>query len=268
MYQEHWGLAHTPFRAGLDPKDYYPSPTHEEALARLRYLVEAHRRLGVLFGPAGSGKSLLLAYVADQLSWQGRAVALVSLLGLEPTELLWRIGLCWGLNPAWPQSPPAIWQMLTDRLVEYRYQQIEAVVLLDDAGQARPDVLCQVERLLRLADILDTWLTVVLTARNDELGALGSSLLELVDLRMELEAWQFDDTRAYLTTQLKRAGCREPVFTASAIERLQLLSGGSPRRIVQLADLALLAGAGEGSPQIDAPLLDAVWSQLTAGTTL
>lgn len=266
MYQEHWGLAASPFQSGLDQKAFYPSPTHEEALARLRFLVEQHRRFGVLLGPVGSGKSLLLVSVAEQFARQGRPVALVSLLGVEPLELLWQIALRWGLNPRWPQSPPSLWQLLADRLTEYRYQQLEAVVLLDDAGQASPDVLRQVERLLRLGPNPDTWLTVVLATRNEELSNLDRSLLELADLQIKLEPWQYEDTRTYLASQLQRVGLDKPVFTPPAVERLHELSEGIPRRVARLADLALLAGAGEGLPQIDAPLLDAVAGQLTAGT--
>ena len=73
MYQAHWGLQESPFRGDLDPKSYYQSPTHEEALARLSFLVGQHRRLGLLVGPSGSGKSLLLEVFAQQLRRGKRA---------------------------------------------------------------------------------------------------------------------------------------------------------------------------------------------------
>ena len=88
MYQAHWGLQESPFRGDLDPKSFYPSPTHEEALARLNFLVEQHHRLGLLIGPAGSGKSLLFEVFAQQLRRQGRSVAKLSLLDVEPAEML------------------------------------------------------------------------------------------------------------------------------------------------------------------------------------
>ena len=66
MYASHWGLRESPFRNCLDPHCFYQSPTHEEALARLHFLVEQHRRLGLLLGPDGSGKSLLLEVFAAQ----------------------------------------------------------------------------------------------------------------------------------------------------------------------------------------------------------
>ena len=70
MYQAHWGLQESPFRGLLDPKFFYQSPTHEEALARLQFLVDQQRRLGLLVGPPGSGKSLLLEVFAAAASPQ------------------------------------------------------------------------------------------------------------------------------------------------------------------------------------------------------
>ena len=75
MYPSHWGLQASPFRGCLDARSFYQSPTHDEALARLFFLVEQRRRLGLLMGPAGSGKSLLLEVLAQQLRRAGHAVA-------------------------------------------------------------------------------------------------------------------------------------------------------------------------------------------------
>ena len=57
MYHSHWGLDEAPFRTDLDPRYFYQSPTHEEALARLHFPVDYRRRLGLSRGEPGSGKS-------------------------------------------------------------------------------------------------------------------------------------------------------------------------------------------------------------------
>jgi general secretion pathway protein A len=36
----HWQLRERPFEATWDPRFFYASPEHEEALSRLQYLVE------------------------------------------------------------------------------------------------------------------------------------------------------------------------------------------------------------------------------------
>jgi hypothetical protein len=81
MYQAYWGLASSPFRGHLDPRAFHQGPTQEEALARLHFLVDEQRTVGLLLGEAGSGKSLLLEVFAQQLGAARRERAVVSLLG-------------------------------------------------------------------------------------------------------------------------------------------------------------------------------------------
>jgi len=87
-------------------------------------------------------------------------------------------------------------------------------------------------------------------------------LSDLADLRIELTAWDVDETEGYLRTSLKQAGCGNEVFEPQAVARLQELSGGIPRRISQLADLALLAGAGQSLQQIDTEVVESVYREL------
>ena len=57
MYQAYWGLVESPFRGGLDPRFYHEGPTQEEAIARLHFLVDGGRPLGLLLGSTGCGKN-------------------------------------------------------------------------------------------------------------------------------------------------------------------------------------------------------------------
>ncbi|MFZ1932807.1 MAG: AAA family ATPase [Thermoguttaceae bacterium] len=262
MYQAHWGLKEQPFRGCVDAKSFYQSPTHEEALARLNFLVEQHRRLGLLIGPSGSGKSLVLEVFAQQLRRRGRSVAKLSLLGVEPAEMLSLLATEWELPIGLLQSPPVLWRALTNRLIEHRYQQLETVVLLDDVDQADPRTLQHVARLVRFDPSPDMRLTVVLAGRQECLGKLGQSLLSLADLRIDVEPWQRADTEQYVTTLLSQAGRCTPVFAEPAFDRLHELAHGIPRRVSQLAGLALLAGAGQNLSQIDARVVEEAYQEL------
>jgi type II secretory pathway predicted ATPase ExeA len=262
MYHAHWGLRESPFRRGLDPQAFYQSPAHEEALARLYFLVEQRRRLGFLMGPAGSGKSLLLEVFAAQLRRSGRQVAKVNLYGLQPAEMLWDIAGQFGLNLDPSASPVLLWRAVADRLAEHRYLQAETVVLLDDADQASRPVLSFVTRLAEHEQRPEMRLTLVLAGEPERMGRLGPRLLDLSDLRVDLTAWQESDTAEFLRAALARAGRESPVFREPAVARLHELSQGIPRRVSQLADLALLAGAGRALEAIDADVVESVYREL------
>lgn len=263
MYQSHWGLKAMPFNGRVDPKYFFPSPTHEEAIARMHFLVENHRRLGLVLGSVGSGRSLLLEVFAEQLRRSGRAVAKLNLLGLEPAEVLWRIAVEFGLNPPPTASPTALWRALDDRLEEHQYRQLDTVVLLDDADTAARSVLPQIARLAEDGSSPDARLTVILAVEKTNVATLGNRLLELSDLRIDIESWTLEDVEGFLKSSLSQAGTKKKIFTEDAVAKLHELSGGIPRRIVQLADLALLAGAGAEMKHIDGEVIQSVCQELS-----
>ncbi len=264
MHEAHWGLNEPPFRTRIDPKRFYRGPTHDEALARMHFLVERGHRMGLLLGEAGSGKSLLLAVCAEQLRDRGQSVATVSLLGLEPAEFVSSLAGGLGLNPDQCLSGAALWRMLTDRITENRYEQVATVLLLDDAERASQAVLSQVFRLAKCDPTPDSRLTLVLAGRYDRMGHLGPDLLDLADLRIDLERWEPADTEGFVRAALARAGRSAPIFDDAALARLHELAEGVPRRVCQLAELALVAGAGEGLATIDAETVGLACRELGA----
>ena len=89
MYDSHSGLRQSPFHNLGDPRYFHCGSTHEEALARLQFLVDHGRRLGLLAGTPGSGKTVLLDVFARQMQGLGNQVARLNLLSLDSREFLW-----------------------------------------------------------------------------------------------------------------------------------------------------------------------------------
>jgi type II secretory pathway predicted ATPase ExeA len=262
MYLDYWGLREKPFANGRNPKAYIPSSTHEEALARLHYLVDSQRRLGLLLGAPGSGKSFMLSVLAQQLRRAAVRAAAFSLQGLSAHEMLWSLAAACGLHPDQGAGAFELWRLVGDLLAANNCQGIANVVLLDDADSASADVLGQVVRLVRGELSSSSRLIVVLAGRSNRMLALGSQLLELAELRVDLAAWELADTESYLQSCLLRAGRKESAFLPEALLRLHELSGGSVRRVALLADLALLAAAGGRLPLVDAYTVEAVYDEL------
>ncbi len=247
----HWGLTHWPFASVPAAEQFYPTPGHNEALARIEYLVDARRRLGALLGAAGVGKSLVLEVAARQLARQGHAVVAVDSLGVSTRELLWQIASGLGTGPREDADVQRLWRQIADRVAENRLQQVGTVLLVDDAGSAGPDTMTQLVRLARLEATPATRWTIVLAAEPGQAARWNEPFRELVDLRIDLTPWEPADSIGYVQTALVEAGRFEPLFDDGALALLHELSGGVPRRLVRLADFALLAAAAAGAEKID-----------------
>jgi general secretion pathway protein A len=257
---KHWGFERWPFRGSA--AEFYPTAGNAEALSRIDYLVASGRLHGALLGEAGIGKSLVLQAAVRRLSRQRNTVVLVDAMGATTREFLWKIAAGLGAAPAEDGEVARLWRQIADRISENRMQQIGTVLLVDDAGQAGPDVMTQIVRLLRIdASPVARW-SLVLAAERAQVARWPAALRELIDLRIELRPWEPEDTIGYVQTALVDAGRIEPLFDDAALARLHDLAAGVPRRVMKLAECALLAGANSGMDNIDLALVEAADEEL------
>jgi general secretion pathway protein A len=257
MYENYWGLQRPIFGSPAGREALAQSPVHAEALARLDFLLESRATLGLLIGPAGSGKSSVLAEFARKARREGALATLIP-SGGENFFLLARIAT--GLYAEAVGDGIQLWRQIVDRLEELRLEGMNAVLLFDDIDRASPAVLMYVEQLL---SIPERPLTVVVAARPETVGRIGSRLLDQAALRIDLTPWSEGETYAYLDTTVAKAGRTQPAFDHAAVRRLFELSGGAPRRVNQLAQLALVAGAAQKLRQVDAATVEAVEEELS-----
>lgn len=264
MFIAHWGLRCSPFAGQLNPEEYYASETHEEALARIQFLIENGRRLGFLLGATGMGKSLLFEILSRQQRQSGGLAIRFNLTGIDASEFAWKLSTGLGHLSNTDRNPVEWWRGIADRLAANRYQKQRTLILLDDADDCAEDVLAGICRVALMEQRPDALLTLIIAAQPQNVVRLGNKINELCELRVDLEPWESDETAAYVCDALVRAGAKQPIFTEEALTRLQALTHGVPRRVRQLAELSLVAGAGENALEIGPEIIDSVHRSLTS----
>src|SRR5260221_4392171 len=147
MYANYWGLSEIPFKNTLDVRWFYESPGHEEAIARLLFLIEQHRRCGVLWGPSGTGKSLILELLRREAARNGGEVALVDVLGHGSREMLWEVLAGLGLAPGVDDSQFRLLRLLPHDVPANRHSQAPLGLVLGQTDRAQANCLAPVERL-------------------------------------------------------------------------------------------------------------------------
>ena len=251
----------TPFRNASDGSCFYASATHQEALARLQFLVRQGRSLGILTGSDGSGKSLVLARFLRELQQANQPACLINLMGLEPRDLLWELAAGLRAHPRTGDDAFTLWRLVIDRIRANHLLNTRTTILLDDADEAAHEVLIVVLRLLKSHP---AGTTLALTADGERMTRLGGDLLQLSQLSIHLAHWEVCDLRQYLQTSLSRAGGDPRMFDEAAVARLHALSDGLPRWAAHLAELAWLAAVGQQSDRITADTVESAYQALSA----
>ncbi len=240
----------------------FDSPAHEEARARLDFLVDHHRRSGILLGQSGTGKTTLLQQFAQIRRRQACQVATVDAAVCDSHDLLWQLAAQWGANPRTSDLTFQLWRQINDRLAALQIQQTTHLLIVDNADQATTGAIDLLTRLVRNVPADDSHFTLVLAACPDRLGQLGSGLLQQIALRIDLSPWDEADTIAYLNSTLGgESGDDAAGFEIDALRRVHELTGGVPRQVNLLADLARVAGGLNG--EVDSGTVDAAYQELS-----
>ncbi len=261
MYERYWGLNGSPFQGQHDLRWFVETPVHEEALARLSFVIEQRRRLGFLSGPDGTGKSLVLRAVRKEAERLGREVAFVDLLGLDQHELLWQLAVAMRLGP---QDNVTRWwlrQAVSDHIQSLQMARLPLVLIFDHLDRAELECSSLIERLLHVEGA-NGWLTIISAARDSFDASSVPELFRHSDLRIELPRLNRQETAMFVGELLGKAGCRREVFGVQALRTLFDLSNGEPRAILRLCDLALAADAHQGRSVIDSASLRAAAGEL------
>lgn len=251
MYQSTWGLNKPPFPSRFDPHRFFEGIGQREALARMRYLVAGKKRLGLLHGTPGVGKSALLHKFAHECRNQGLPAALVNLQCISAREFYVLIATELQATVRLEDDLPRLFRQLKDRVAENRLQDLATVLLLDDWDQAGVDLAGHVQRLLHWAEQPENLVTTILACNSFQRVRLGESLTELVDLTIEVAPWDELDTVGYLQFALVEAGASRPLFTDRAFGAIHRLSEGVPQVVRRLADQALTLAADNSAEPID-----------------
>ena len=268
MYEQYWGLNRKPFENHTDPEFFCPTETHHAALLKLRYTIENRLGAALLVGGAGHGKSCLLHRLEGELSEDFKPVR-VLFPRLSSSEMLAYLAVVLGADDA------DIGQGKTglDRTILQLERQLQIhsengrqpTIIIDDAHLVEDETVFQTLQLLlnfRERPNIDFSLILAgigsLLPRIHQLSSLDDHFAVTALLR-PLSAGEIEH---YVLHRLKIAGTNKRLFDETALAALSELSGGVPRKINRLCDLALLVGYAEELRELSARELTGVADEL------
>lgn len=266
MYAQYFGLRELPFNNTPDPRFFYSTPDHEEALASLIYAVQERKGFVLLTGEIGAGKTLvsrmMLRHFGTMITF-----ATINHAIEDGRDLLESICTEFELHVDSDASRTHLVRLLHDYLLSKFAQNLPVVLVLDEAQNLSVDAFEQL-RMVGNLEADDAKLLQVVIVGQPELQKLFASpqlcqLRQRVFRNYHLPALSREDTEGYIKHRLSVAGSEKlSTFTADAVDRVYEFAHGVPRVINTLCDNAMLSAYSSDAQEIDGPFVDTVISQM------
>jgi len=244
MYEAYWQLSEPPFDNSPNPKFFYLSPEHEEALVRLVYTVRHRKGCGMLTGEYGCGKTTLSRALIQRLEAERYEIGLLTNPRWDATDFLREALYQLGVETTEKRKPELLHQLNDLFFRNYRDGR-DTVIIVDEAQLLEDDGLFEELRLLMNFQTDDRFLVTVLLIGSPELRDKVRKLKHLdqrITIRYHLNTLDDAHTAAYIAHRLKMAGRTTPIFTEDAVKLIFDFTRGTPREINNLCDVALLVG--------------------------
>lgn len=260
MYEIFYNLKEKPFNNNPDPRFFYPSPKHEEALNRLTYAIEERKGFIVITGEIGSGKTTICRKLLRKLDNDRNEIALITNTHLNAKDLL--VAILEDLQVDYkPGTKIKLLSQLNDFLIRKMEDGKNVILIIDEAQNLSPSVLEEVRMLSNLETDTEKLLQIILLGQPQLREKLQKKNLEQFIQRISVHYHLYpltkEETYGYIRHRLSAASQNgtPDVFAPEALDLAYKFSQGVPRLINYVCDNALLSGFVYERREIDGKLM-------------
>ena len=257
MYESFYGLKAKPFSLLPDPAYLFHSRQHQVALSLLEYAVNNQLTVSAMSGEVGSGKTTLIRELINKLG-DGVTVGLISNTHRSFGNLMQWVGSAYSL-PCKDKDKAELYHDFVDFLCAQYAAGKRTLLIVDEAQNLDAETLEEV-RLLTNVNADEHLVMQLLLVGQPELHELLKrhelrQLAQRIGVFARLGPLDEKETAEYVRHRLQVVGGSGTLFHKNALRLIHWNSGGIPRVINTLCELALVYGYADGKRRIDATLI-------------
>ena len=262
MYDQFYGFRKRPFSLNPDPSCLYLSNKHKTALSLMEYALINQAAFCVITGEIGTGKTTLVRQLLNQID-DDFTVGLLTNTHPSFGEVLKLILLAFGLEYEGKDKVDR-YRLLQDFLIQEYAHDRKSVLIIDESQNMDPSTLEELRMLSNINVDKHNVLQMILVGQEGLRDMLRRPELEQFAQRIAvdycLQPLNRVESHAYILHRLELAGeprCRK-IFDQEVCDIIFQCTGGVPRLINMLCDLALVYGFADQKPILDPALINQV----------
>lgn len=258
LYCAHFGFRERPFSLSPDPDFLFWSPAYTRAFSVLEYGLVTRAPLTVVTGEVGTGKTTLIQALLRRVE-PDMTVGLISNAQGDRGDLLRWLLNALDVEAVQGDDYVALFQRFQNFVVDEYTAGRHVAVILDEAQNLGPDMLEELRMLTNINSGKDELLQIILVGQPELRMLIQQPGLrqfaQRVTATYHLNPMEFATTADYIRHRLIHVGGSGEEFTPEAVGQIHEQSGGIPRLVNKLCDLALVYAASAGQKSVGAEVI-------------
>ena len=265
MYNNFYHLNSLPFENTAQPRFFYDSEQHREALAAIEYTIRMRKGIVLITGEIGSGKTTVGRMMCQRCGDQATIVEIVPRRD-SGIELLRQILQSVNLPAERKEDYFVLVERLRVFLIEQSQEHKPVVLFVDEAQNLSDEAIEELRLLSNLESDNNKLLQIVLVGQPELRQQIRrpeySALRQRIVMAKQLRPFEIDETIQYITHRFNAAS-KNPKrvdlpFGPGTIQEIHRAAQGIPRLINIVCDNCLLLGLVRETKQITSAMVHQV----------
>lgn len=256
VYDQHFGLTARPFALAPDPDTLFWTPAHRRAYTMLEYGIMTQAPITLITGEVGSGKTTLLHHLLRSME-DGVRIGLISNPNGARAELLRWVLLSFDQPAAPDETYVDLFSRFQDFLIAEYAKGRRVVLIFDEAQNLGRKTLEELRMFTNINSGKDVLLQLILVGQPELRDIVHRpdmrQFAQRVASSFHLGAMDRDTVRHYIDHRLKIVGMKRRIFDDPAVTLVHQVTGGVPRLVNQLCDLAMVYAFSSGKKRVTEP---------------
>ncbi|WP_299681718.1 AAA family ATPase [uncultured Roseobacter sp.] len=243
LYTAHFGFRERPFTLSPDPDFLFWSKAHGRAFSVLKYGLTTSAPLTVVTGEVGTGKTTLIQALLRDMDKEVSLGLISNAQGDRGDLLRWVLN---SLGVSLPQDTDyvSLFQHFQNFVIDEYASGRHVVLVIDEAQNLGSEMLEELRMLTNINSGKDELLQIILVGQPELRHIISQPELrqfaQRVTVTYHIDPFDLRETRDYVRHRLQHVGGTGDEITSGAVRHIFEETGGIPRMINKLCDLALV----------------------------